>query len=114
MKKPKSNLDPSTLPFASISELNAALRSREVSCKDLTNFFCARLDKLGPEYNALALSLQKEGKKAAKDADDDLKRERFRGPLQGIPFAVKDLLCVAKHPTTWGAKPKPSGRPVAT
>jgi aspartyl-tRNA(Asn)/glutamyl-tRNA(Gln) amidotransferase subunit A len=105
MKKPKSNLDPSTLPFASISELNAALRSREISCKDLTKFFCARLEKLGPEYNALALSLRKEGKKAAKDADDDLKRERFRGPLQGIPFAVKDLLCVAKHPTTWGAKP---------
>ena len=44
-----------------------------------------RLEKSGPEYNALACSLAKEGHKAAKDADYDLKRERFRGPLQGIP-----------------------------
>jgi aspartyl-tRNA(Asn)/glutamyl-tRNA(Gln) amidotransferase subunit A len=37
--------------------------------------------------------------------DDELKRERFRGPLQGIPFGAKDLLAFAGHPTTWGAKP---------
>ena len=37
--------------------------------------------------------------------DDELKRERFRGPLQGIPFGAKDLLSFAGHPTTWGAKP---------
>ena len=43
--------------------------------------------------------------KAAKDVDGDLKRERYRGPLQGIPFGAKDLLAYAKHPTTWGAKP---------
>lgn len=41
----------------------------------------------------------------AKDVDGDIKRQRFRGPLQGIPFGAKDLLAVAKHPTTWGAKP---------
>ena len=34
-----------------------------------------------------------------------MKRQRFRGPLQGIPFGAKDLLALAKQPTTWGAKP---------
>ena len=34
-----------------------------------------------------------------------MKRQRFRGPLQGIPFGAKDLLSVAKQPTSWGAKP---------
>ncbi len=34
-----------------------------------------------------------------------IKRERFRGPLQGIPFGAKDLLSVKDVPTTWGAKP---------
>jgi aspartyl-tRNA(Asn)/glutamyl-tRNA(Gln) amidotransferase subunit A len=43
--------------------------------------------------------------KRAKEVDDDLKRGRFRGPLQGIPFAAKDLLSVAGQITTWGAKP---------
>ena len=42
---------------------------------------------------------------SAKDADYDLKRERYRGPLQGIPYGAKDLLAFANYPTTWGAKP---------
>ncbi|HMF76513.1 MAG TPA: amidase [Bryobacteraceae bacterium] len=100
----KSTLDESTLPFASISELNAALRSRQISCVELTRFFGQRLETLGPVYNALACSLLKEGHKAAKDVDGDIKRERFRGPLQGVPYAVKDLFAVAGYPTTWGTK----------
>ena len=102
---PKSKLDQTTLPFAGISELSAALRNREISSVELTDFFGKRLEALGPNYNALALSLRKDGKKVAKDADDEIKRQRYRGPLQGIPYAVKDLLAVAKYPTTWGAKP---------
>ncbi|MBV8831504.1 MAG: amidase [Acidobacteriaceae bacterium] len=103
MKKP--SIDESRLPFATISELSAALRSREISSLEMTKFFGKRLEKLGPGYNALARSLVKSGRKAAKDADFDLKRERFRTPLQGIPYAVKDLLAVEDHPTTWGARP---------
>jgi aspartyl-tRNA(Asn)/glutamyl-tRNA(Gln) amidotransferase subunit A len=102
---PKSKLDHATLPFASISELSQALQGREISSVELTEFFGKRLEKMGPAYNALALALWKQGKKTAKEADQEIKRERFRGPLQGIPYAVKDLIAVAKHPTTWGAKP---------
>src|ERR1700722_10419557 len=105
MRKHKTNLDESTLAFATIGELSDVLRKREISCVELTKFFGERLESQGPEYNALALSLLKDAKKAAKDVDWELKRERFRGPLQGIPFAVKDLLSVADYPTTWGAKP---------
>ena len=35
---------------------------------------------------------RKRRSKRAKDVDDEFKRERFRGPLQGIPFGAKDLL----------------------
>jgi aspartyl-tRNA(Asn)/glutamyl-tRNA(Gln) amidotransferase subunit A len=105
MPKPKTTLDESTLPFASIGEINTALRNREISCVELTKFFGQRLEALGPTYNALACSLVKMGHKAAKDVDGDLKRDRLRGPLQGVPYAVKDLLSVAGYPTTWGAKP---------
>ena len=105
MKKPKLKLDEASLSFATIPELNAALRNREISCVELTKFFGARLEKLGPQYNALACSLVSEARKTAKDVDDELKRQRFRGPLQGIPYGVKDLIAVAGYPTTWGAKP---------
>jgi aspartyl-tRNA(Asn)/glutamyl-tRNA(Gln) amidotransferase subunit A len=105
MRKPKFSFDENVLAFATISELGDLLRKREISCVELTRFFGERLETQGPEYNALALSLRKDAHKAAKDVDWEIKHDRFRGPLQGIPFAVKDLLSVADYPTTWGAKP---------
>jgi aspartyl-tRNA(Asn)/glutamyl-tRNA(Gln) amidotransferase subunit A len=96
---------PDDIFFASITEINQKLKAKEFSAVELAKAFCARLEQLGPRYNALALSLRDKAVKAAKDVDGDIKRERFRGPLQGIPFGAKDLLAYAKHPTTWGAKP---------
>jgi len=105
MHNAAARIDEATLPFATIAELSAALRTRQISCVELIKFFGQRLDTLAPLYNALALSLTKQAHAAAKDVDGDIKRERFRGPLQGIPYGVKDLISVAKYPTTWGAKP---------
>jgi aspartyl-tRNA(Asn)/glutamyl-tRNA(Gln) amidotransferase subunit A len=96
---------PDDIFFASITEINQKLKAKEFSAVELTKAFCARLEQQGPRYNALALSLREYAVKAAKDVDGDLKRERYRGPLQGIPFGAKDLLAYAKHPTTWGARP---------
>src|ERR1035438_2838688 len=91
--------------FAPLSELNAGLKAREFSAEELARAFSERLQQLGPRYNALALPLHQEALRQAKDVDKELKRERYRGPLQGIPYGVKDLLAFAGQPTTWGAKP---------
>ena len=91
--------------FATASELNAKLRAKEIGAVELARAFCERLETLGPRYNALALSLRDSAINKAKDVRDEMKRERFRGPLQGVPFGAKDLLAVANEPTTWGAKP---------
>src|SRR5580698_6826082 len=95
---------PDDVFFATIGELTTKLRAREFSAVELTRAYCDRLEQIGPRYNALALGLRKEALRKAKDADFELKLQRYR-PLQGIPFGVKDLLAYAKHPTTWGAKP---------
>jgi aspartyl-tRNA(Asn)/glutamyl-tRNA(Gln) amidotransferase subunit A len=91
--------------FAGIVELNRRLKAKEFSATELTRAFCDRLEKLAPRYNALALSLREAAMRKASEVAGDLKRERFRGPLQGVPFAAKDLLSVAGELTTWGAKP---------
>jgi aspartyl-tRNA(Asn)/glutamyl-tRNA(Gln) amidotransferase subunit A len=91
--------------FATVSELGARLKKKEFSTVELVRAFSERLESLGPRYNALALPLTKIALKRAKAVDDDLKHERFRGPLQGIPFGAKDLLSLAGQPTSWGAKP---------
>jgi aspartyl-tRNA(Asn)/glutamyl-tRNA(Gln) amidotransferase subunit A len=99
-----AKIDTSTLDFASITELSFLLRERQITSQDLTKHFLDRLGSLGPQYNALACLIEHDTKRQAKDVDDDLKHERFRNPLQGIPYAAKDLLSVRGYPTTWGAK----------
>jgi aspartyl-tRNA(Asn)/glutamyl-tRNA(Gln) amidotransferase subunit A len=91
--------------FATIAELNRKLVSKEISAEELARAFVTRLEQQGPRYNALALPLLQQALKQAKAVDQDIKRGRLRGPLQGIPYGVKDLLAYAGQPTTWGAKP---------
>jgi aspartyl-tRNA(Asn)/glutamyl-tRNA(Gln) amidotransferase subunit A len=86
--------------FATITELNAKLKARDFSAVELVRAFARRLEQFGPRYNALALPLTGPALKRAKDVDKELKRDRTRGPLQGIPFGAKDLLSAAGHPTT--------------
>ena len=91
--------------FTPVAELNGRLKKREFSARDLVETAIDRLQRFGPRYNAVAHIIDDDAIDRAKDIDGDMKRERFRGPLQGIPFGVKDLLSVGKHPTRWGAKP---------
>jgi aspartyl-tRNA(Asn)/glutamyl-tRNA(Gln) amidotransferase subunit A len=91
--------------FASISELSAGLRAKRFSCEELTRAFCDRFERLAPRYNAMALSLRESAIRQAREVDKELRRGRTRGPLQGIPYGVKDLISVKHHPTTWGARP---------
>ncbi len=91
--------------FATIAELNGKLRAKAFSAVELTRAFSDRLDRLGPRYNALALSLREQALKHARKVDDELKRERFRSALQGVPYGAKDLFALPGNPTTWGAKP---------
>lgn len=91
--------------FASATEISQWLRARKFSATELTRAFCDRLERLGPRFNALALSVRDSAIRQAREVDDELKRERFRGPLQGVPYGAKDLLSVKGQITTWGAKP---------
>jgi aspartyl-tRNA(Asn)/glutamyl-tRNA(Gln) amidotransferase subunit A len=91
--------------FAGITEINRGLKQKQFSNVELIRDFTQRMEQLGPRYNALALLLPQRAIKAAKDVDGDIKRERFRSPLQGVPFGAKDLLSVEKEPTAWGARP---------
>jgi aspartyl-tRNA(Asn)/glutamyl-tRNA(Gln) amidotransferase subunit A len=97
--------DLSQVFFNSIAEIGAKLRAKEFSTVELIRASCDRLEKLGPRFNALALSLREDAIRKAKDADRDFKADRTRNPLLGIPYGAKDLLAVNGHPTSWGAKP---------
>lgn len=86
-------------PHSSIRQLAAALRSRKVSSVELTQMYLHRLKTLGEEHRAVALLLEDDALRQARQAD----RTPAKSPLHGVPFGVKDLLSYAKHPTRWGS-----------
>jgi Asp-tRNA(Asn)/Glu-tRNA(Gln) amidotransferase A subunit family amidase len=91
--------------FLPIRELGALIRTRKLSPVELTERYLARSERLGPRLNAYASLARESALRRARDAERDIARARYLGPLHGIPYAPKDLLAAPGAPTTWGAKP---------
>ena len=92
-----------TLAFASITELAALLRRRELSPVELTQFFLERIDAHDDRLNAYIAVTADRALAAARAAEIALDSGHCLGPLHGIPIALKDLIDVAGLPTTGGS-----------
>lgn len=97
--------DLNDLAFATVAELGALIRSRQVSCLELTQLSLDRLAKHGPDLECTVTLLPERALRRARELDRLLDQGTYLGPLHGIPFGAKDLLAVAGAPTTWGAEP---------
>jgi aspartyl-tRNA(Asn)/glutamyl-tRNA(Gln) amidotransferase subunit A len=96
---------PRTFHSLSLRELGAGLRARRFTSVELTEGVLARLVRLGWRFNAVVTLTRERALEEARRADGDFAAGRDRGPLQGIPYGVKDLLATSGIPTTWGAEP---------
>ncbi|MFN5440030.1 MAG: amidase [Bacteroidota bacterium] len=93
------------LAFYSILQLGSLLRNKLISSKELTAFFIERIKKYGDTLECVVSITQDIAMQQAAQADDDFKKGIDRGPLQGIPYGLKDLFAVKGTKTTWGAAP---------
>ncbi len=93
------------LAFYTIGELGHLIRTRQISCLELTRFSLDRLKKYGPELACVITLTQSRAEARARQLDTMLERGQYLGPLHGIPYGAKDLLAVKGYPTTWGATP---------
>lgn len=91
--------------FANISELAAQIRARKLSPVELTEAYLQRLETVGRRLNAVAYVMRETALREAREAEAEIRRGRYRGPLHGIPYGVKDLCATREAPTTWGATP---------
>ena len=87
-----------------IAEAGAALRDRVVSARELLDAVTARAANTEAHLHAF-LTLDRDGARSAADAADAaLAAGEDRGPLLGIPIAVKDNMCTRGVETTAGSK----------
>lgn len=93
------------LAFASIAELAGLIRTRRVSPVDLTMMYLERLKKYGPQLHCIVTLTEDLALEQAREAEREIRRGRYRGPLHGIPWGAKDLFATKGIPTTWGAEP---------
>jgi aspartyl-tRNA(Asn)/glutamyl-tRNA(Gln) amidotransferase subunit A len=90
--------------LASIKSLSKLIRKKEISPVEVIEAFLDRIGAVQRRINAFITVLEKEARRAAKQAEDEIIRGNYRGPLHGIPFAPKDLFFTAGVKTTCGAR----------
>jgi len=90
--------------FVSVRELGERIRARRLSPVALAEVFLGRLERLGPRYNAVVTLTPDRALAEARRAEAEIVAGRYRGPLHGIPLAVKDNIAVANTVTAAGAR----------
>lgn len=91
-------------PYASVTEIGAAYRAGRTTPLKVTQAALARLDRLEPGLNAFIDPQRHLALHMAETATRELADGRDRGPLHGIPVAIKDIIDIAGVPTTFATR----------
>ena len=97
--------DLNDVAFWPVSHLAELIRTRQVRPTELTEMYLGRLKKFNPTLNCVVTLTEDLAREQAERADAEIAADRYRGPLHGIPWGVKDIIAVRGYPTTWGAEP---------
>jgi Asp-tRNA(Asn)/Glu-tRNA(Gln) amidotransferase A subunit family amidase len=97
--------DDAEIAFAPVWQLSRWIESRKLSSERLTNIYLERIARFDPVLRCVITLSRELGLMQARKADREIAAGKYRGPLHGIPFGVKDLLDTAGIPTTYGAEP---------
>jgi len=108
----RSDADVAPLPssddaiaFAPVTQLSKWIETRKLTSERLTNIYLARIERFDPKLRAIITLTKEHALARAKSADSEIAAGKYRGPLHGIPYGVKDLLDTKDILTTYGAEP---------
>jgi len=95
----------SELAFFPVHKLSVLIRNQKITSTQLTQLCIDRLKKYSDTLQCTITLMETSALAAARKADEEISRGKYRGPLHGIPYGIKDLLSVEGTKTTWGAAP---------
>jgi Asp-tRNA(Asn)/Glu-tRNA(Gln) amidotransferase A subunit family amidase len=91
--------------FWPVTNLSVLIRTRQVTSVELTEMYLARAKRYNPKLKCFVTITDDLALREARRADQEIAVGKYRGPLHGIPYGIKDLFAVKGYPTTWGAAP---------
>ena len=97
---PSAKYSASELPLLDLSEASRAVQKKEVSPVELTQACLARIERFNPKLNAFITVTDTAALEESRKAETEIARGEWKGPLHGIPLAVKDLIETAGVKTT--------------
>ena len=84
----------------SVEEIQNNIKSREISIKEVIEYYLDKIDKVNPRLNAIVL--QKDRELIIQEAITKDNAKEIDKPLNGLPVAIKDLTDVKGFKTTYG------------
>ena len=88
------------LHFLTISEAARLIETKRLSPVDLTQAYLNRIEAIDPQLHSYILVTAENALIQAKTAEQEIVLGNYRGPMHGIPFALKDIYCTAGIRTT--------------
>ena len=95
---------PEVLISRPIYQLAPLLQKKETSPVELFDAAVERIHQLQPKLNSFITITEEEGRKAATEAESEIRKGQYRVPLHGIPISIKDLFATRGVRTTAGSK----------
>ncbi|WP_394692163.1 amidase [Hyphobacterium sp.] len=93
------------IAFSSAWKQSKWLRAGQISSERLTRIYLDRIEQFGGELECFVTVTPELAIEQARAADAALARGEHAGPIQGVPYALKDIIDVAGIRSTWGATP---------
>src|SRR4051812_19318946 len=99
---PASDAD---IAYAPVTQLSRWIEQKALTSERLTQIYLQRIAQFDPKLRAVITVTRDSALARARQADAEIAAGKYRGPLHGIPYGVKDLLDTAGIATTYGAEP---------
>ena len=97
-------MDVTELCYTPATELGRLIRQKELSPVEVADAVLSRIERLNPKLNAFLTVTADLARQEAKAAEGRAQRGELIGPLDGIPYSIKDLEPTAGIRTTFGSK----------